>query len=219
MWFLFLFILQNLLHICCRFPAGNIKVKPIMRLHSTAHNCHHFVSLTNENSLFSLADQWEGRGGECMPGHTLLLLLSSLPGHSLSLNTAPDANTIANPVHSEILNLKMPGQWAHNWPSDGQNMALWTDVNTGDMTHGHHLSSGLWLARSVTVLGSYWLIIQVSHLSQCQGPSLLFALWCSKAQCKQQMLWFKMLQFYFRWLGRTGTRVMANIISNSITRS
>ena len=60
MWFLFLFILQNLLHICCRFPAGNIKVKPIMRLHSTAHNCHHFV--TFDQWEFTIFSSWPMRG-------------------------------------------------------------------------------------------------------------------------------------------------------------
>ncbi len=181
-----------------------------MRLHSPtqlSHFGHIWPMRTHYFSGWPIRGEGRGRGGECMPGLTLLLLSSlphQSPGHSHSI-----ARQMPTPpiyvVHSGILNLKMPGQWAHNWPSDGQNMALWTDVNTGDMTHGHHLSDGPWLARPVTVPGSHWMIIQVSHLCQCQGPSLLFAFWCSKALRKQQMLWFKMLNLISGdvvWRGR-----------------
>ena len=118
---MFLF-LQNLFHICCRFSAVHIKVKPIMRL-CTAHSCHIWPMRNPIFSGWPIRSKEEGAGWWVHDRtHIIAIIVTASPGHSHSIHARCHT---ANIVHSEILNLKMPGQWAHNWPSDGQNMALW----------------------------------------------------------------------------------------------
>ena len=184
---MFLF-LQNLFHICCRFSAVHIKVKPIMRL-CTAHSCHIWPMRNHNFSGWPIRSK-EERGGvvsACQDTH-YCYYRRCLARHSHSIHARCHT---ANIVHSAILNLKMPGQWTHNWPSDGQNMALW-QMGTREiwpMVITCQMASdwpGLSLSRAL--IGS-WFECHTSVNVRVRFFCLLCDAPSSKAPCKQQMLW------------------------------